>query len=168
MKKVKELILMVGNIGSGKTTWILRHRKGHQVVMSRDELRYMFGCGDYLFDFDLEGIVKKSTRFIITNLIKNGFSLIVDSTSVSRKQRKELFQFAKKNGYKTTAVVMPKFTMKECVDQRIVNPHGTAKRDVWEKVWQKFDAAYQEVTKDEGVDKIIHVKKWETKTGEYV
>ena len=37
---MRKLIVLIGNIGSGKTTWVKKNRKGAYVV-SRDFLRYI-------------------------------------------------------------------------------------------------------------------------------
>ena len=49
---MSKIIVLVGNIGSGKTTWIkkfLKKTKGKYVVVSRDAIRYMMGGGKYIF-----------------------------------------------------------------------------------------------------------------------
>lgn len=159
IKEDKQLIFMVGNIGSGKTTWIRKHRKPHQVAVSRDDLRYMLGAGDYIYEPLLEPLIWAVNKFTIKKLIREGFGVIVDGVAVKKDKRLELIRYAKKHGYRIIAVVMPRYSQKDCVDRRMSNNHGNFSREVWEGVWNKFDSITEKPSKKEGIDKIIWVKR---------
>jgi len=155
------IILVVGNIGAGKSTYIkslynnLNTTETPYVVMARDAIRYMIGGGNYVFNPDLENSVWKSELDMIYNFIKLGCNIIVDEVGINKNMRQRYIKVAKNYNTKIIAIVFPRLSMKESVDRRMNNPHNTPSRVVWEKVWTKFDIQYEEVTLDEGFSQII-------------
>lgn len=88
MKK-PTITILVGNIGSGKTTYIKqlisRKFKSAPVVISRDDLRYMIGAGTYRFDPMLENAVWKTEHKMVSNFMKLKTNIIIDEVGVSKK-----------------------------------------------------------------------------------
>ena len=154
------LTILVGNIGSGKTTWIRENRKPEELVVSRDDLRYMFGGGEYLFDPHGTESVIKSLGIQITKLLCiEGRDIIVDETNVSRGLRENYIKIAKGYGYKVIVVELPRYSKRKSVNRRMRDPHGQFSRAVWNGVWEMFDNMYEIPRKSEGIDKITKVKK---------
>ena len=61
-----------GNIGSGKSTLAKEYVKKGYSVISRDAFRYMIGGGKYIFDVELEPIIKKSTKLMVKTFMEKG------------------------------------------------------------------------------------------------
>jgi predicted kinase len=159
MKK-PELVLLVGNIGSGKSTYckkLLRKRFSH-VVISRDALRYMIGAGKYRFDLKIEKAIWDSELDIIDNFMLLGQNLLIDEVGINKSMRIRYIRLAKKWNYTVTVIILPKFLMKKSVNNRMKDPHGQPDRKLWETVWKKFEIMYEVPGKDEGIDKIIKLK----------
>lgn len=158
MKK-PEIIILVGNIGTGKTTTIkkLISEGLSHIVISRDDLRYMIGAGKYRFDPKLEEAIWKTEHNMVSNFMKLKTNIIVDEVGVSKKMRRRYIKLAKKYNYRVTAILMPFMTKQDCVDRRMKNPHDCPNRSVWEGVWDKFNSLYQLPTLKEGINRIIHV-----------
>ena len=156
MKFDKQLIVMVGNIGSGKTTVCKKLKDKGYVIISRDALRYMVGAGTYVYDEKLEMAIFESEDSIIRSFMRLGVNIIVDETGICKKYRESYLKLAKTYGYYSSAYVMPKLSMKESVDRRMNNPHDQADRKIWEGVWKKFDNLYEEPTREEGFIVIKH------------
>lgn len=154
---MKTITILVGNIGSGKSTWILKNRKENEVVVSRDSLRYMFGGGNYLFSSFTEPLVWDIELAIVDRLMMSNFSIVVDETGMSRKMRERYIKLAKLFNYKIIVVEMPRLSMEECVNRRMRNPHQQPAKEIWETVWKKFDSQYEKPSKEEGIDEIIEV-----------
>ena len=158
MKKQPEIILLVGNIGSGKTTYIKKkiNKKFSHIVVSRDALRYMIGAGKYRFDLNIESAIWQSELNIIENFMQLHQNIIVDEIGINRSLRNRYVKLAKKFGYKVIVIQMPIFSMRKSVNRRMKDPHGQPSRKLWESVWKKFDNMYEAPSKKEGIDKIIH------------
>ena len=156
MNKQKEVIVLVGNIGSGKSTLTKRYQKLGYIVISRDQLRYAIGGGKYVFNTAFEKSIHATELYMYEKFLNLGKNIIIDETNMHNTSRKMYASLAKGYGYETSVIVLPKLTMKESVDRRMKDPHDQIDRKLWEKVWEKFDLMYEEPTKEEGFDNIIH------------
>jgi predicted kinase len=155
-----EIILLVGNIGSGKSTLIRKiiNKEFSHVVISRDDLRYMIGAGKYRFDLNLEPAIWNSELKIIESFMDFGDTapnLIIDEVGINKKMRKRYIDLAKKRGYTITVIEMPRYSKRKCVNRRMKDPHGQFDRKLWESVWEKFNKLYEKPSKKEGINKII-------------
>jgi len=150
-----ELIILVGNIGSGKSTTVKKLVKEGYIVISRDAFRYMIGAGEYIFNPKLEPIIHNMNIDCLIRCLQVGLDVVVDETNVSRGMRKRYLELGNDYGYITTALVMPRLSMKEAVDRRMNDPHGQPDRKMWEGVWKKFESKYCEPTIEEGFNKVI-------------
>lgn len=158
---MKKFYILIGNIGSGKSTYI-RNNLSTGVVINKDSIRYGLGGGKYLFDLNLEPIVHSTSIYLTRKLCENETPiLILDETNVIRKGRKSFIKIAKEYGYKVIALNFPYLEKKEAVDRRMTNPHDQPDRKIWEGVWSKFNRQYQEPFLTEGYDEIIQISKKE-------
>lgn len=151
---MSNLIMLVGNIGSGKTTLVKQLTKRGYIVISRDALRYMVGGGEYLFDVDLEPEIFRIERYALRVLSDLGHNIIIDETNMSLTIRGRHFDCVKDKGYRKIAIVMPKLSKEESVARRMQANHGNGAKEVWGDVWERFDKIYTEPTKEEGFDMI--------------
>jgi len=159
--KKPEIVILVGNIGSGKSTLIKKIiLKGFSHInISRDDLRYMIGAGKYRFDAKLESAIWKSELNIIVNFMKLQENIIIDGVGVYKKLRERYIKLAKEYNYSVTVIEMPRLSKKICVDRRMKNSHQQGSKKLWESIWDKFNDLYEEPTKKEGINKIIKVKE---------
>jgi len=149
--------IMVGNIGSGKSTY-LRDNMATCTVISKDGIRYALGGGQYVFDLNLEPIVHSTSMHLTRELCKKKVKeLVLDETNVQKKGRGKFIKIAQENGYEVIAIVLPELSKSLCVDRRLLNPHDQDNRRIWELVWEKFDAKYQYPEMKEGFDDIIQL-----------
>ncbi len=72
MKKKPEIIILVGNIGSGKTTLAKKYAKKGYVIIARDDLRYNIGAGQYVFDRKLEKAIWQTEIDMVYNFLQLG------------------------------------------------------------------------------------------------
>lgn len=159
-----KIYVMVGNIGSGKTTLVKKILVDHPdiVVISRDALRYMVGAGKYVFNSELESHIFEAARSMI-QLVMQGekFDILVDETNISVKNRRDYLDLAEWFGYEAIAIEMPHLCKKICVDRRMRDPHDQDDRSIWEGVWDKFNAIYEGPTKEEGFSRISEAREWD-------
>jgi len=159
MKHNKKLIMLVGNIGSGKSTLAKTYTKKGYVIIARDDLRYNIGGGQYIFDLNLEPAIWNTELTMVENFMKENVNIVVDEVGIERTMRERYIKCARKYNYHTTALVLPKLSMKESVDRRMKNPHGQPNRQLWEDVWAKFNALYLPPIFEEGFNEIINYKE---------
>lgn len=151
-----EIIIMVGNIGAGKSTVVKQYvDKGYRVI-SKDAIRYMFGGGKYIFDIALEREVDAAVKNATIGLTYAGYNVIVDETNMTINERKDYLHYIR-GEYKKIALVFPKLSKEESVRRRLQANHGDTTKEVWEEVWERKDKAYEKPTQDEGFDSIIHL-----------
>jgi len=154
---MKNLIILVGNIGSGKTTLAKEYVKEGYIAIARDQLRYAIGDGKYIFDSRYEPIIWQTERYLFRKFIDMRVDIIVDEVGISRRIRSRYIDYAKINGYYIIAIELPRFSKEECVKRRMRNPHDQPDKDVWNEVWEKFNEGYEEPSEDEGIDKVIRI-----------
>ena len=157
-----ELVILVGNIGSGKSTLCKRYIKKGFVVISRDSLRYMIGAGEYIFDLKYEPAIHAANLAILESFLAWGHNVVMDEVNVSRKLRSAYISIARgmiSHEYKITGIVLPRLSKEVSVQRRLQSPHGNFPRSTWEQVWENFNRMYESPTKSEGFDKIIRLKR---------
>lgn len=156
-----KLYILVGNIGSGKSTWVKQNKKPEDVVVSLDNMRYCFNNGEYKFNVLLEQSMFNTCLFALRQFCNCELKpdIFIDSTNVNRKSREQFIKIGKESSYDVIAVVMPKLTKEESVNRRMNNSHGNTDRKTWEEVWERFSNKYQEPTIEEGFDSVEDLNK---------
>ena len=152
---MKELIILVGNIGSGKSTLSQDYQKNGYVIIARDHLRYAIGGGTYVFNPDYEPIIWETELCMLESFMELGVNIVVDEVGVSKAMRLRYIVRAKDYNYTVKCHVLPKLLQKTAVDRRMQNPHGQYDREIWKQTWDKFQAIYEEPSLEEGLDAII-------------
>lgn len=154
---MSKIIVLIGNIGSGKTTYARKLAAQGYRIVSRDALRYMIGGGTYTFNEETEPIIILSARRMATLLVAEGIPIVIDEVNVSVNFRAPFLDIAEDHMCEIEAHILPKINRDEAVDNRMIDPHDTPDEKLWEGVWDKFDSIYEQPTITEGFDKIIHV-----------
>lgn len=154
------LYVMVGNIGSGKSTYVKKFLQSHPdvICISRDAFRYMIGGGNYVYNEALEPYIFLLEEQAIWFALKEGLDVIVDEVGMSKKHRLNYIDSADCHGYNITALIMPELTKDICVERRLTNSDRDTPKKVWEEVWDKFNNEYEEPTTEEGFNNIIFIK----------
>jgi len=156
-KYESKLIILVGNIGSGKSTYTKKYSKDY-VTLSPDAMRYMMGNGEYIFDPVLEPWLLGSLSHLYRDLVITGVNILIDSTNIKRSLREMYVEVAKKCNYHITCIEMPRLSKEESVARRLHDPHGSDDADIWGKVWEIMDSNYNEPLSDEGYDELIKLQ----------
>lgn len=156
----KEVIIMVGNIGSGKSHQTKLLKKTHNsIVISRDAMRFGIGAGDYIFNELYERIIKSSALEMFKKFLNLGVNLIVDEVNVAKTSREPYITLAKEAGYKVKAFILPRLSKEISLARKSNCSYGQA-IEVWDSVWEKFNQRYEEPTLAEGFDELIHHKDY--------
>jgi predicted kinase len=148
------LYITVGLPGSGKSTYAKNFIKDKDVeYLSSDELRAKFGSGET--DQTCTNQVFAHIKRTVDEFLKDGKNVLVDATSVNRKERSDYINTAKKYGAKVVAIV---FKMdRQGLIERNEKRGEQGGREVPTFVIDKMLAKFAEPSYDEGIDVIIYV-----------
>ena len=151
----KELIILVGNIGSGKSTLTKKYQKKGYVVIARDWLRKAIGGGEYIFNIEYEPIIFKTEIELYKKFLLLEKNIIIDEVGITKSLRGRYITLAKKYNYKITCIVLPKLSKNLSVKRRLQDNHGDTGKGIWEEIWERFNQSYQKPSIKEGFDKIV-------------
>lgn len=138
-----KMLILVGNIGTGKSTYCLQHT-GKYLRINQDELGSRYEC------------IK-----VCENALKSQIPVIIDRTNINKSQRKFWLDLAKKYNYDVECIV---FTLdKEQSINRIINRknHETinnlTKKQI-EEIYDSFAKNYEQPLTNEGFSNIVNIE----------
>jgi len=163
---MRELIIMVGLPGSGKTTFCEQHPKW--TVLSKDAIRRTIFWCSYLEDY--EWYVRVIFEILLTSALKSTKQVIcVDNTNVTKRERAFLVDAAVEADRKLIAYVMPLLNLEELYEKKqqqlreLRKDHEIKVYGFPRSRFVKMYNGYEMVTKDEGFDEIRYVEYHEIK-----
>ena len=130
--KVKELIMLIGLPGSGKSTWAKKYKEENEnvIIVSSDAIREELGLENTKEDNKIcfDEVEKRTIKGM-----KNGFKVIVDATNLNYKKRMEFLKRVCPRGEEilSTAVVIAtsyKTCLKRNSERDRVVPEDVIKR----------------------------------------
>ena len=148
------LYITVGLPGSGKSTYVKNFIKDKEIeYLSSDSLRAVYGKSeeDQTCTHQVFGHIKRK----VDEFLKDGKNVLVDATSVNRKERSDYINTAKKYGSKVVAIVF-KMDRQGLIDRNKKRGEQGG-RVVPDFVIDKMLAKFEEPSYDEGIDVMIYV-----------
>lgn len=153
---MKEMQILIGNIGSGKSTYCKEKVKEEYIIISKDDLRYSIGAGNYIFNLNYEQSISNCMLEFFHSLSQlNDIKIIIDETNMDKESRKFYLYWGKYYKYTKIAMIFPSLTKEESVKRRLQSNHGNTSKEVWDEVWERKNTIYEEPTKEEGFDIIM-------------
>jgi len=148
------LYITVGLPGSGKSTYAKKFIADKNVeYLSSDSLRAVYGKGED--DQTVTPIVFGHIKRKVDEFLKDGKNVMVDATSVNRRERSDYINSAKKYGAKVVALV---FKMdRNGLIARNKKRGEEGGRVVPDWVIDKMLNKFEEPDHNEGIDTIIYV-----------
>lgn len=149
-----KLILTVGAPGSGKSTWAEKFCKDNPgiIYLSSDRLRAVFGTGED--DQSVSARVFKELRYMVGESLAKGYTVLVDSTAMFPKRRKEFLDIAKMYKAETEAHVFE--VDREELIKRNKERKDRGGRDVGVDVIDMMLGKYVRPTSEEFTNIIFH------------
>ena len=148
------LYITVGLPGSGKSTYAKNFIKDKEIeYLSSDSLRAVYGKDET--DQSVTSIVFGHIKRKVDEFLKDGKNVMVDATSVNRKERSDYINTAKKYGAKVVAIVF-KMDRQGLIDRNKKRGEQGG-RVVPDWVIDKMLAKFEEPSYDEGIDVMIYV-----------
>lgn len=146
--------LLVGNIGCGKSTKAKTFALEGDCVVDADYTRFMLGAGNYVFDLRLEPWIKLTVQGMVKELLARGFNVVLDSTNVTEKGRKEWIKCVSTIDCLKVCYVLPRYSRHKAVGFRMKHDPRGYTRKQWEDIYDKFDHRYEVPKRLEGWDYI--------------
>lgn len=154
-----KIYMMVGNIGSGKSTYIKNNLITPDCSISKDNIREeLGGCigVPYVWRKDIESLVDIIAKSIFESLLILQTKIIVlDGTFMTKNSRREAIIMAKEYGREIRCVVFDDRGEKVHVDRRMNDDRGFD-RAYWVRVYNKMKESYDAPTEYEGFKRIIY------------
>ena len=148
------LYITVGLPGSGKSTYAKEFIKGKEIeYLSSDSLRAVFGKSEE--DQTVTPLVFGHIKRKVDEFLKDGKNVMVDATSVNRKERSDYINTAKKYGAKVVVIVF-KMDRQGLIDRNKKRGEQGG-RVVPDWVIDKMLAKFEEPSYSEGIDVMIYV-----------
>ena len=148
------LYITVGLPGSGKSTYVKNFIKDKDIeYLSSDSLRAVYGKSEE--DQTVTPLVFGHIKKKVDEFLKDGKNVLVDATSVNRKERSDYINTAKKYGAKVVAIVF-KMDRQGLIDRNKKRGEQGG-RVVPDFVIDKMLNKFEEPSYSEGIDVIIYV-----------
>lgn len=155
---MKQLQILIGNIGNGKSTYCKKLAKQGYLIISKDDIRYSIGAGTYIFTYEYETAIDHAIKSFCKQLMIDSISsIIIDETNMRKDTRKPYLDLATLYEYNKLAVIFPKLPKEESVARRLKSNHGTISKDLWEEVWERKNSNYEPPTLEEGFNEIQYI-----------
>lgn len=151
-----ELILLVGNIGTGKSRTARRLALEGALVVCGDDLVTMAGGGNYsAWDPRRDKILKAGEDAIVRAALNAGQTVVVDRTLMTRDHRLHYINMARCRRCPVTAYDFGPGTP-EALARRQAEGRGLAPAK-WAQVFELLQRKYQRPEPEEGLDTIFRV-----------
>ncbi len=148
------LYITVGLPGSGKSTYVKNFIKDKDIeYLSSDSLRAVYGKSEE--DQTVTPLVFGHIKRKVDEFLKDGKNVLVDATSVNRKERSDYINTAKKYGAKVVAIVF-KMDRQGLIDRNKKRGEQGG-RVVPDFVIDKMLNKFEEPSYSEGIDVLIYV-----------
>jgi predicted kinase len=148
------LYITVGLPGSGKSTYAKEFIKGKEIeYLSSDSLRAVYGKDET--DQSVTSIVFGHIKRKVDEFLKDGKNVMVDATSVNRKERSDYINTAKKYGAKVV-VILFKMDRQGLIDRNKKRGEQGG-RVVPDWVIDKMLNKFEDPSYNEGIDVMIYV-----------
>lgn len=148
---MSKLLLPIGMIGSGKSTWARKYIKEHPntKIVGGDEIRYMLNGGEYVHNEAELPVVQKILFSAASRLLLNGYDVILDECycSLSRDMRRQVSNVLCMTEF--IAVVFPERDMQDHIDDKILKGLRGKTVNYWKRVFCEMKEIYEPFSRTE-------------------
>lgn len=155
-----ELIVLVGNIGCGKSWYAKQRAKRGDVIVNMDSITEMVG-GEYNnYDSEKKEIYWAIEEKAICESLERGFSVIIDRTNMDKKRRKRFIDIGNRYPWvKIRCLDWGEGTNSDLLNRQEKSVCRGIAESKWEEIFLKMKASYEHPTKEEGFHLITEPKE---------
>jgi predicted kinase len=150
------IILNVGMIASGKTSYCKEKAKEGYLCVSGDDITMMLHAGNYdLYDIGLKDTYREIERSIIYSAISAGKSIIVDKVNMSIRSRRKYVEYAQELNVPICVHHTQIETPEIHATRRYHFDHRGYSLQEWKKIAERHLSEYERPTHSEGFSWIL-------------
>lgn len=149
-----ELNILVGNVGSGKSTIARKLAHLGNAVVNMDSIQESISGGIYgAYDPEKKKIYQKIEDTTIEETLKSGMSVCIDRTNMDKKRRSRFIEIGKKYTNNIKCFDFGCGT-DEMLKRRLKDTRGVPEK-TWYKVFESMRESYEKPDTSEGFSEII-------------
>jgi predicted kinase len=150
----QELIVLVGNIGTGKSLFASKYAKDGYLVINNDALVAMTNGGEYArYNLAHGKIHREMVERAVALALFSGNSVVIDKTNMSKAERKTWISAARRYDAKAVCVDFGQGDG-DSLERRIKNDKGVT-HDTWCRVHESMFERYEAPVVEEGFSRVI-------------
>lgn len=148
-----KLILTVGNIASGKSTWCRQKAQEGAIIVCNDDITTMVHGGLYDYNKDLKSVYKSIEIQSVISGLSAGRTVIVDRLNHTVSQRRKWVGIASAFDMACQVVLFPRDSPEEHAQRRFqCNSRGKS-YETWLEVAKNFQKTYEDIDiEKEGIE----------------
>ncbi len=151
---MSEMIILIGNVGCGKSTLARKLARKDYVVVNMDSIQQMIGGGEYgLYDPAKKDVYHAAEEAIIVSALSKSLPVVIDRTNMDKKRRQRFIELGKQFGALVYAYDFGEGCLED-LQRRTLNSRNIPTSQ-WTEVWEKMKASYQAPSLDEGFTGIL-------------
>lgn len=145
----QQVIILVGNVGTGKTTWTRKYLKKcnstsykNFVALDSDSISTMLsGIGRYYWQESRKELYSELKKVILNTCLKSGYSVIIDGIHATRKHRKVYIDIAHK--YEADVIIVDFGPGNLGSLERRYNDNRGLSKTRWKRVHRLYQDMYE-------------------------
>jgi predicted kinase len=152
--------VLVGMIGSGKSTFARKRAEAGALVVCHDSLTKMLHA-EYRYEEDLRDLYRQMEEALVRLALASGKDVVIDRTHLTRESRARWVGFARSVGVKVYAVKFPIEVPRAHALRRSRHDGRGRSLEQWVKVAEHHfaQAEAEPLSKSEGFDEVIFYRE---------
>lgn len=150
-------ILLIGNIGSGKSTWVKENGDG-QIIINDDSIVKAIHGGSNKYYIKYKSLYKSVENLIFGIGSNFDSKIIIDRPNLTVKTRRRYIGLAQCYDMKIEAVIFKFEDPKIHAERRMADDFRDRDFKYWENLAKYNNYRYQEPSLSEGLDSITYVE----------
>ena len=157
---MSKIILLVGQIGSGKSTYIKENIKSNTVIVNDDSIvASIHGGYNNLYDPKLKPLYKNIENEIIHFAKVLNLNVIIDRPNTTKNTRSRYISIARSLDMKIECVVFPLYDYKTHAERRFKSDSRDRSKEEWESIARTKQENYEKPHPIEQFNQITYLGK---------